>query len=213
MKKYLLLTAMMLIISGFIYSNETNEAVLVEFNQLQSESSIAIDDWRVIHPPASQTNNSLTRSYIREVQSRLHGTIMGVRIYFPPELRRFPTQVTIQPPTENGIGRLEIEGGIRLRSVSMNVNSLYLPVGLGISLSIRVNDRDNMTLPMGDLNFEGWRELVWHNPNLARERENNTGFYDSVSFNNFIVHNIAEHDGDTIFYIRDVKLSYDTYED
>jgi len=187
-----------------------NETVLIDFNTIEAETSHSITEWRIVHPFASQTTDALRRSYVREVNSNLHGTVMGVRIFFPSELIRFTTQATIQPPFENNYGRLETERGIRLRSISVNVNSLYLPAGISLSITLRLNDRDNIIIPVGDLRFEGWRELTWINPYYDQEIENNTGFYDSVNFLNFIVYNGANHYGDTIFYIRDVKIEYDT---
>jgi len=187
-----------------------NEAVFIDFNTVETDSPLSIENWRVVHPFASQTTDALTRSSVREVQSRMFGTIMGVRIYFPPELMRFTTQATIQPRAENSFNSLQVDGGLRLRSVSVNVNSLYLPPGLTLSITLKINDRDTLVIPMGDLRFEGWREMTWVNPFYAQEVENNTGFYDAVSFQNFIVHNASDHSGDTIFYIRDVIVSYDT---
>ncbi len=103
-----------------------------------------------------------------------------------------------------------------LKSVAVNVRGLNFPHGLSVIL--KDNDGNERVMFMGYLNFDGWRELRWDNPQYisdVRNRElrvvplypRSTPF---VKLAGFLISRDAAHEGgDFITYIKDVKIIYD----
>ena len=207
------------------------------------KTSLAIENWDVFFTASSRTIATISNSFTREAPSRQWGTVMGVRVHFP--LENFYSKATIRPPFEipafepladidnqgniqptgsNGItgpSRFEDGFGIvknvgTIRSVAVNVYGLNFPHALYVLL---VDDLGNeRAVFMGYLNFDGWAELTWNNPQYifdVRDRElrlyplypNSMPF---VRFAGFRIDRDADAvGGDFIGYFKDVKLIYD----
>jgi len=206
-------------------------------------TSLAIENWDVVLNSSARTIENMTRSYTREAPSRRFGTVMGARIHFP--LIAAFSNATIRPPFEipayeamaevdddGNIGEPENDGftgptrfeegfGVvknvgTIRSVAVNVYGLNFPHRLNVILLDHMgNER---VVNMGPLNFDGWGELVWNNPQYIFEvRHRDLRLFPLyphsmpfVKFGGFRIDRDASHaGGDFIVYFRDVRIIYD----
>jgi hypothetical protein len=168
---------------------------------------------------------------------------MGVRIHYP--LDPAYSKATIKPPFEipayepladvdddgnvqqaasNGItgdSRFENEYGVvknvgTIRSIAVNVYGLNFPHGLNVIL---IDSEGNEKLCfMGYLNYDGWAELTWNNPQYIFEVRNRDlrlyPLYPTtmpfVKFGGFRLDRDADRaGGDFVTYFKDVKVIYD----
>jgi hypothetical protein len=115
---------------------------------------------------------------------------------------------------EDGFGVVKNVGTIK--SLAVNVYGLNFPHGLS---AILIDNQGNQkTVFMGYLNFDGWGELTWNNPQYITEVRNreirlyplypqSTPF---VKFGGFLVQRDGDRvGGDFITYFKDVKIIYD----
>jgi hypothetical protein len=103
-----------------------------------------------------------------------------------------------------------------IKQVAVTVYGNNFPHGLSVVLLNQYGEEQQIF--MDYLQFDGWRQLVWDNPNYVQEvakREiksfplypESTPF---VKLLGFIVHrDAAQRGGDVIVYIKDVKVTYD----
>jgi len=203
-------------------------------------TSLAIENWEVDLAPSARTLANMSRSFTREAESRRFGPVMGVRVHFP--LEAFNSWAHIRPPFEipafelsevqddgtivqngnvngtrfadNGLGVVTNVGIIR--ALAVNVYGMNFPHSLSVVLLDQ--DGNRRSVPMGNLQFDGWAELRWDNPAYVMEVRNRdlriTPIYpDSmpfVKFGGFEIRRDASHrGGDFITYFRDVKIIYD----
>ena len=192
------------------------------------KTSLALPNWDVVLASSSRTTTNQSKSYTLEAPSKQFGKVLGVRVHFPVET--FNSWARIQPPFEipafellpdskltryeDGYGVIKNVGVIK--SIAVNAYGLNFPHGL----SAVMIDADGNEQPvfMGYLNFDGWGELRWDNPNYVNEVRNRelriyplypkaTPF---VKFGGFIIHRDASKEGgDFIAYFREVKVIYD----
>lgn len=103
-----------------------------------------------------------------------------------------------------------------IKSIAVNVKGLNFPHGL--SLILKDNDGNEKVMFMGYLNFDGWRELRWDNPQYISDVRNRELRIDPlyprsspfVKFAGFIItRDAAAVGGDFVAYIKDVKILYD----
>jgi hypothetical protein len=171
-------------------------------------------------------------------------TLLGVRVSFPSwnsnsnatirppfEIPNYEpmTQVadngTIQEPTAedkaSGQSRFEASYGVvknvgALKAISVDTYGMNFPHALYVLLRDQNNDEKRYF--MGYLNFDGWKELVWQNPEYVAEvRAREVRLYPIYptalpfeSFAGFLVTRDAAHDGgDFVAYFKDVKIIYD----
>ena len=167
-------------------------------------------------------------------------TVLGVRIHFPED--PFNSYAIVKPPFEipaymkrtilqsdgtmiedeedltgskfDGYGVVKNVGV--LKSVSVNVYGSNFPNGFGIILKDQ-NNREQQVF-MNYLEFDGWRELIWNNPNYVtevRDREiRNYPLYPRSEPMRKLVGLIfykdaAQQGGDFISYIKDITITYD----
>ncbi|MDR1565877.1 MAG: flagellar filament outer layer protein FlaA [Treponema sp.] len=217
------------------------------FTQEQKEimkTSLAITNWDVIFTSSSRTVTNEAYTYTREAASKQWGTVMGIRIHYPVE--HFYSKATIKPPFEipayepqadvdddgniqantdsdgvSGTSRFEDGFGVvknvgTIKSVAVNAYGLNFPHGLNVLL---LDSQGNeKAVFMGYLNYDGWAELTWNNPQYimdVRNRElriypiypTSTPF---VKFAGFRLDRDADQEGgDFVAYFKDVKLIYD----
>lgn len=192
------------------------------------KTSLAIPNWDVVLSSSSKTVTNQAKSYTLEAPSKQFGKVMGVRVHFPVE--SFNSWARIKPPFsipafeaqegskftrfEEGYGVVKNVGVIK--SIAVNAYGLNFPHGLSAVL-IDANEQEHVVF-MGYLNYDGWGEIRWDNPNYVSEVRNRelriaplypkaTPF---VKFGGFLIQKDAAKDGgDFIAYFRDVKVIYD----
>jgi len=103
-----------------------------------------------------------------------------------------------------------------LKSVAVTVRGLQFPHGLYAVLTDQNNDEHMIFL--GYLNFDGWKELRWDNPQYVSEVRNRELRIDPlypasvpfVRFAGFVITRDADSiGGDFVAYFKDVKILYD----
>ena len=206
-------------------------------------TSLAIENWDIEFNSSSRTIQNITNTFTREAQSRQFGTVMGARIHFPtgPQF----SKATIRPPFEipayepmaeidddgnitatngNGVrGPSRFEDGFgvlknvgTIRSIAVNVYGLNFPHGLNV---IILDSQGNEHIWfMGYLNFDGWAQLTWNNPQYIFDVRNRDlrlfPLYPHsmpfIKFGGFRLDRCASHmGGDFIVYFRDVQVIFD----
>jgi hypothetical protein len=208
-------------------------------------TSLAIANWDVVLSSSSRTVENQIRSYTREAPSQQFGTVLGVRIHFPVE--PYNAWARIKPPFEipayEAQADVDDEGNIRpveggstsaigasrfendygviknvgdIKSIAVRAYGLNFPHG--ISACILDSTGREQVMFLGYLNYDGWGELRWDNPQYiqaVRNRElrlyplypTTTPF---IKFNGFIIQrDAAKEGGDFIGYIKDVRVIYD----
>jgi hypothetical protein len=165
-------------------------------------------------------------------------TVMGVRVHFP--LPTFNSYAMILPPfeipayankTELRQGKVvEVEGdagtkfdgmgvvknvGV-LKSVELAVYGSNFPNGIGVI--VKDQDGNEQTIFMDYMQFDGWRKLVWNNPNYitdVRNREvriyplypKSEPFMKLVGL--VIYRDSMQEGGDLVTYLKDIRITYD----
>ncbi|AEF82267.1 flagellar filament outer layer protein FlaA [Leadbettera azotonutricia] len=209
------------------------------------KTSLAITNWNVIFTSSSRTVTNEVVTYTREATSKQWGTVLGVRVHFPVE--HFYSKAYIRPPFEipayepqaniddegntqpsdedsdgiTGPSRFEDGFGVvknvgTIKAIAVNAYGLQFPHGLSVILLDSQGTEKSMF--MGYLNYDGWAELTWNNPQYVldvRNRElriypiypTSTPF---VKFNGFRLDRDADKEGgDFVAYFKDVKIIYD----
>jgi hypothetical protein len=207
------------------------------------KTSLAIVNWDVRFNSSSRTVATMANTYTREAPSKQWGTVMGVRVHYPLDpsyskatikppfeipayepLAEVADDGAIQPSTSDGItgpSRFEQEYGVvknvgSIRSVAVNVYGLNFPHGLNVIL---IDSEGNERVCfMGYLNYDGWAELTWNNPQYIFEVRNRDlrlyPLYPTtqpfIKFAGFRLDRDADKDGgDFVTYFKDVKIIYD----
>jgi hypothetical protein len=210
------------------------------------KTSLAIDNWEVKLAASSRSianeAQSMTRTVtVNDSAARFAGEqILGVRVHFPDEA--FNSFAIVRPPFEipaymkktvlQGDGTIvEDDTDIRgskfdgygvvknvgvIKSVAVNVYGSNFPNGFSIVLKDQSGNHQQIFLSY--MNFDGWREIVWNNPNYIEEVRNREiqryTLYpraepmrklDSLIF----YKNAAQEGGDFIAYIKDITITYD----
>jgi hypothetical protein len=203
----------------------------------QMVSSLFIENWEVDLTSSSSTVLNDRYSYVKMVQipdeaiNFPGSVVMGVRIHFPDQ--SFNSYGFVKPPFDipayathpndpeaskgnqfNGYGVLKNVGVIK--SVAINVKGMNFNQGLSVVL--RNEEEEMINIDFGYLNFEGWKELVWENPNYIGEVRNREikkhALYPrmspSITFEsiNFYKDGMMEG-GDFISYVKDITVAYD----
>jgi hypothetical protein len=165
-------------------------------------------------------------------------TVLGVRVHFP--LPRYNAFALITPPFEipaysvktelRGDQLVEVAGdagtkfdgygvvrnvGV-LKSVEATVYGSNFPNGVGLIL--KNQNEEEMTIYLDHLQFDGWRKLVWNNPNYISEVRNrelrkyplypkSEPFIKLVGL--IVYRDSMQEGGDIITYFKDIKVTYD----
>lgn len=227
------------------FSSQTGTGFSAE-ERLAMKTSLAIENWEVELASSSRSVTNAARSMTRAVTvnddaARFQGdTILGVRVHFPDE--PFNSYAVVRPPFEipaymkktslQGDGTLvEDDTDLRgtkfdgygvvknvgvIKSVSVNVYGNNFPNGFAIVLKDQNNNEQQIF--MNYMDFDGWRELVWYNPNYVSEvRDREIRRYTlypqaepmrKVSSLVFYK-NASQPGGDFIAYIKDITITYD----
>lgn len=203
----------------------------------QMVSSLYIENWEVDLTSSSRTVTNDRYSYVKMVNvpdeaiNFPGSVVMGVRIHFPEQ--GFNSYGFVRPPFDipayathpndpeaskgnqfNNYGVLKNVGVIK--SVSLNIKGMNFEQG--VSVVLKNESEEEIVIPFGYLDFEGWKELVWENPNYITEVRNRElkkyALYPrmspSLTFEslNFYKDGMMEG-GDFIAYIKDISIAYD----
>src|SRR6056297_2455818 len=223
-----------------------NEATLIDFadkagvgytdeEKALMKTSLAIENWDVVLASSSRTVMNQRLSYtleapVRDDAQKFGGeTVMGIRVHFPEE--PFNSFAIVKPPFDipaymqkdeqdregskfEGYGVVKNVGA--LKKVAVNVYGSNFPNGIGIILEDQDGNERNMFLDY--MQFRGWRQLGWSNPNYVQDVRNRElrrlPLYPKLTpmrkLKGFIIYkDAAQMGGDTITYIKDVTLTYD----
>lgn len=129
-------------------------------------------------------------------------------------LTRFEGTYNADTKVQTALGVVKNVGVIK--SVAVMVKGLNFPHGL--SLILKDQDANEKVIFMGYLNFDGWRELRWDNPQYIRDVRNRElriyPLYPKTSpfvkLGGILFSRDAAHEGgDFVAYIKDVKILYD----
>lgn len=217
-------------VAGTRYTEEEKAAM---------QTSLYVPNWEVELTSSSQTvvNNSLSYVLAVPVNNDVNNfasagdQLMGIRVHFPEA--SFNAYATVQPPfaipayatssvDENAVRGDQFTGygvvkniGV-LKSVKVRVYGMNFPMGLG--LIFRDENENRQSIFLSYLDFDGWRELEWTNPNYisqVRNREiRNIPLYPrsapSMTLDGIYVYRDAmQEGGDFISYIKDITMVYD----
>lgn len=129
-------------------------------------------------------------------------------------LTRFEGSYNADTKLQTALGVVKNVGVIK--SVAVTVKGLNFPHGL--SLILKDQDANERVIFMGYLNFDGWRELRWDNPQYVADVRNRElrifPLYPKTSpfvkLGGVLITRDAAHEGgDFVAYIKDVKVLYD----
>lgn len=210
------------------------------------KTSLAIENWDIVLASSSRTVTNQAKSTVKavpvngEAAKFADDTILGVRIHFPNE--PFNSYAIVKPPFEipaymkkttlqsdgtliaddsdlrgskfDGYGVVKNVGVVK--QISINVYGSNFPNGFGLILK----DQNNVeqTIFLSYLDFDGWRELVWSNPNYIDEVRNREmrryPLYPRAEPMRKLVglvfyKDAAQEGGDFMAYIKDITITYD----
>lgn len=209
------------------------------------KTSLALPNWEVEFNSSAQNTDTLAASVVRAAPVRADASVpfagsevMGVRIVFPPAAVNAnakivpPFAIPAYQPLEGAEGNVNstnsttFEGGYGVvknvgvvKSLSVTTMGMNRPEALYVLLS----DVDGVQRRyfMGYLNFDGWRELTWNNPDYISDiRAREIRVYPIyprglpfVKFDGFQIVRDATQGGnswnDFIGYFKDVRIIYD----
>lgn len=200
-------------------------------------TSLLIPNWEVEFSSSSQTVINSSLSYtkpatVANTSSQFAGEqVMGVRVHFPElphnsyawikppfAIPAFSTNTIVDGAPRgtqfNQMGTVKNVGV--LRSVEINVYGMNYPIGLSVVL--RDQDEQYYEVKLGYLDFDGWRKLVWQNPNYVEDVRNRVlvrkSLYpreipyvvlDSIQY----YKDAMNEGGDFITYVKDIAITYD----
>ena len=205
------------------------------------EVQLASSSRTVRNQSRSFTREAVTRPDAPDFQGETMSgiTVMGVRVHFP--LPTFNSYAIIKPPFEipayslktelQGDGELaEVQGDMGtkfdgfgviknvgvIKSVEATVYGSNFPNGFGIIL--KDQDEVEQDIFMDYLEFDGWKTLVWNNPNYISEVRNREIrkyplYPKSEPFTKLVgmilYRDSMQEGGDIIAYVKDIKVTYD----
>jgi hypothetical protein len=193
-----------------------------------------LDQWMVVLTSSANTVENNIKSYTKAVPSKkFNGNVLGVRVHFPKwnylswAIVRPPFDFyvyydngeDVNPETANDADSTQtgvlVNVGM-IKSVSAWIYGLNYPQQVGI----RLINRDDVMQEyfMGSTFYDGWRKLVWMNPNYSDDVRDRVlqrlplypKSYPYVKFDSYVIYKPETNPGgDFVIYFKDVKLNYD----
>jgi len=218
-------------VAGSSFSDDEKAAMKV---------SLAIENWEVELAGSSNFVKNNTYSLVKEAPVKETAkenaglTVMGVRINFP--INHFNSWALVKPPfeipayataeavegeAEPAVGDKYVNKGVIknvgvLKSLDVNVLGRNHPYHLSVVLEDENNEQT--VIPVGYLDFDGWRTITWENPNYIKEVRNREIFqrplYPKTAplvklIGILVKRDAAQEGGDFISYLKDVTITYD----
>lgn len=229
------------------FSRDAGASFTEEERQLL-QTSLAIANWEVDLNSSARFIRNTTSSMVLPAETREPGdgeeandenllgqTVMGVRVMFPTEPHN--SWAMVRPPFEipayseppyvpdfsaqaNDDGALVGFGVVKNVGVLKEIAVRAYGVNFPHSLSVVFQDENgvNEEIFLGNLQYDGWRQLVWQNPNYVTDVRNRelreTPLYPNLSplrkLIGFRVYRDAGHvGGDFVMYLKDIQIIYD----
>lgn len=225
-----------------------HQATLVDFSstagtrytddeKASMNTSLYAPNWDVQLSSSSRNVVNDRLSYVRSVtvgenaKSFAGNQVLGVRVHYP--VGSFNSYAWVKPPFSipayatstivedapkgdqfTGYGVVKNVGVIK--SLKVNVYGMNYPMGMAVVL--RDENEQTNQIPLGYLDFDGWRELTWNNPNYISEVRNReikkyplyprsapSVTLDSLQF----YRDAMQEGGDFIVYVKDIVVTYD----
>jgi hypothetical protein len=211
------------------------------------KSSLAIPNWRVKLAQSAQSVVNDNLSYTKVATSTQFTNVLGARVHFPvgnynswasitppfdipaydfgevtddgtlTEPAERPNIGTAQSRFEDGYGVLKNVGAIK--SIAVEVYGLNFPCALSV-IFYDGNGVEHI-VSMGNINYEGWAQLTWENPQYVSEVRNRAirlyplypAYAPYIRFGGFIVQRDAQNaqiiSNDLVVYFKEVRVIYD----
>lgn len=225
-----------------------HQATLVDFSSVAGtrftedekaamNTSLYVPNWDIELSSSSRNVTNDRLSYVRAVTVNENANqfageqVMGIRVHYPEG--SFNSYAWVKPPFAipayatspviedaprgdqfTGFGVVKNVGVIK--SIKVNVYGMNYPMGMAVVL---VDEQEQtQQIPLGYLDFDGWRELTWNNPNYISEVRNrelsSVPLYPrsapSVTLDSLQFYRDAmQEGGDFISYVKDVTVVYD----
>ncbi len=185
-----------------------------------------LENWRVDLNETSSGMANRIYSYCRPVASQRFETVLGARIHFPNW--RNNSYAIIRPPfpiriyDENG-QYANAENGVmpnvaEIKTMSIWVSGRNYRYGLAVRLIDRYSKIHEFFL--GWIHFDGWRKLVWTNPNytetvIAKSLSREPLYpYDIpfMMFDSLVIYRPSDQiGGDFVVYFKSIEMEYTPY--
>jgi hypothetical protein len=185
-----------------------------------------LDNWRVDLNETSQSTENKIYSYAKSVASQRFDTTLGIRVHFPKWANN--SYVVVKPPfpikiyDENG-QYANAENGVmpnvsEIKTLSIWVNGRNYRYGLSIRLLDRLNVMHEYF--MGWLYFDGWRKLVWDNPNYTEKVSAKTLTREPLypfdipfmTFDSLVIYRPSDQiGGDFVCYFKSIDIEYSPF--
>ncbi len=193
--------------------------------------------WSVCVNSSSKLPVAINKTYALSVDKSLTypgKVVLGVRTFFPE--RGANSYVEISPPFDipsyyddpnnrDGMGTYFINKGI-VRNVGVmrkiSVRVLGNNFNYGLYLRIKNRNEEYKDIYMGCLNFLGWRDLVWVNPNYEQDKKDRElkksvlpyypDEYPYIKFVGFVINrDHTERTGNFTTMFKEVSIEFDEH--
>jgi len=227
-------------VAGSSYDEQVRKAMKTSLAIENWYVQLASSSRTVQNQAMSYTKESklLAKAKAFDGEEMANKTVMGVRVHFP--LAMYNSYALVLPPFEipaysnktelrqDQVVEVEGDNGTKfdnmgvvknvgvLKSVEVTAYGSNFPNGFGIMVTDQ--DGKEQTIFMDYLEFDGWRKLVWNNPNYiteVRNRElrkyplypNAEPFLKLIGL--IFYRDSMQQGGDIVTYLKDVKITYD----
>ena len=222
-------------------------STFTDADKAKMRTSLFIENWEIKLNSSANSVDNANHSYAKAAkvkdgaQKNAKATLLGIRVLFPTEAYnafadvRPPFSIpgysdktavgtdgklTVAPADLNKNTKFDNFGVVKnvgiLKTIKVNVFGLNFPE----SLTVITRDQNNVQQEylMGNLNFDGWRELSWTNPNYIKDVRNRElhsyplypNSFPMLKLEAFRIYKDSTVAGsDFVGYIKDVSIVYD----
>jgi hypothetical protein len=193
----------------------------------------AISKWKITLASSANTVRNNVLSYTMKVPSKKFGDVLGARIHFIEG--RFLSWAVVSPPfnfypyyddgSDVNVNANKEENSL-IMGILMNVgqiksvSSWIYGLNYQMQVGVRIRDRNDSIMDyfMGSVFYDGWRKLVWTNPEYTENVQDRViqrialypRSYPYIAFDSYVVYKPeVEHGGDFVIYFKDVDIEYD----
>lgn len=193
-------------------------------------SDYLLSNWTVTLNSSAAAYENRLLSYCQPVYTsheEFEDEVLGVRIHFPTWNNN--SYAIIHPVFDIKVyddegNFINQENGVLTNAWEIKNMSVWVcGRGFNYQLAVRLKDRDeNITeIYLGSLDFVGWRQLFWENPNFPTPRFNTIDLDSGPAypkdlpywvFDSFVISRLGSEDGgDFVTYIGSVEMEYSLY--
>ncbi len=192
-----------------------------------------LDQWLVILTSSANTVENNIKSFTKKVPSKKFGDVLGIRVHFPKW--HYLSWAIVRPPfdfyayyddgsdvnkeaasdDDNSQTGVLVNVG-QIKSISAWIYGLNYPH----QVALRIKNRDDLLQEyfMGATFYDGWRKLVWINPNYADDVRDRVLqrmplyplSFPYIRFDSYVIYKPEVNPGgDFVIYFKDVKINFD----